>query len=431
MQFDRATILSLVGRFEDAEAMNDEASKNIEKNLGTKHVATLDCWSLKSRLFASLSRLPEAEQQCQKTLDVLRKEMGKEHPSTLRTLGILVHIYRLQARLTEALNNARYLVDRYTKSEELGEEHPEAINSMWQLAEVYLARGDFPAALHLQAKVVQSAERSESLGKRHPTVLKYRLCLARVYYNRGTWTLSVQLYFVVLEDCDSILSGKAQIADGDVHVEDESESKSGEVSGDVGIAIKEPIPISQIMEKARHVYTKDDKDFETINLLLASTLQCPGSTERERLHGNLDIAEEMHMSAYTYMSKKFKATHVDTLSSRWDLAMTRLQNGHDDAISELSEVTEIRREVLGEDHPDTLVARHHLSVARFNASDDASELAEQAEVLRLCIHLLGREHSIANSARIDLANGYHSINKLEEAERLHLEALSVQINTLR
>ncbi|PMD56105.1 TPR-like protein, partial [Hyaloscypha bicolor E] len=372
IQYDRAEVLTYVGRYVEAEEMNTQALENIQRNLGSKHVSTLNCWSLKARHLAATSRLPEAEEQCQKTLKVMRKEIGKEHPSTLKTLGVLVYVYRLQARLTEALDTAKYLLEKCRTSDAFGEDHPETISSMWQLAEVYLARGDFKNALHYQDQAVKLADKV--LGKVHPTVVSYRACLARVYCNRGNWAHTATLCVDILKDYGVIIS----------------------------------------------------EAFQDV----VSTMQCLGVTERERLHGNLEVAEEIQTKAHEYIEKKLGKNHADTLSSKWDLALTKLKRNQDGALSELEHVTASRRRVLGEDHPDTLAARHHLSVAKFNMFRNLSELAEQAEVLRLCIHLLGEEHPSTNSARIDLSNGYHLVGMLTDAEQLLLKALKVQIKTL-
>jgi tetratricopeptide (TPR) repeat protein len=421
IQFDRAKILTYVGRYQDAEDLNSQALENIQRNVGSKHVSTLECWSLKARHFASTCRLPEAEEQCQKTLKVMRTEIGKEHPSTLRALGVLVYVYRLQARLTEALDTAKYLLDKCKSSEAFGKDHPETIHSMWQLAEVYLARGDFSNALRYQDQAVKLADKV--LGKVHPTVLNYRACLARVYCKRGSWKDSGELCLVVLDNYVSIISeafqGTAKI------IRKQENSKQNEPDS--------RSVIQQALDKARDIIFEKNDDFATLNLSLASTIQCLGVTERERQHGNLEVAQEIQTKAYDYMVEKLGQDHVDTLSAKWDLALTKLKRGEEGALRDLEAVTLARRRLLGGDHPDTLAARHHLSAAKFNQFGNLSELDEQAEVLHLCIYLLGEEHPTTNSARIDLSNGYHLVRTsgmLVEAEKLRLKALQVQIKTL-
>jgi tetratricopeptide (TPR) repeat protein len=439
IQFDRAKILTYVGRYEEAETMNSQALENIQRNVGSKHVSTLECWSLKARHFASTCRLPEAEEQCQKTLKVMRKEIGKEHPSTLKTLGVLVYVYRLQARLTEALDTAKYLLEKCKVSEAFGENHPETINSMWQLAEVYLARGDFSNALYYQAQAVDLADKI--LGKFHPTVVNYRACLARVYCNRGNWAKSAMVCFDVLGHYGAIISeaskgGQDVVGSKPEEPEDakallifniQKALEKGKVKS--GTQSSRESIVQSLLDRARHLFIVDNDDFETLNLSLVSTMQCLGVTERERQHGNLEVAQEIQTKAHEYIEKKLGEDHADTLSSKWDLALTKLKRGQDGALSELAYVTASRRRVLGEDHPDTLAARHHLSVAKFNMYHNLNELDEQAEVLRLCIYLLGEEHPTTNSARIDLSNGYHMAGMLHEAEQLRMKALKVQIKT--
>jgi tetratricopeptide (TPR) repeat protein len=434
IQYDRAEVLTYVGRYVEAEEMNTQALENIQRNLGSKHVSTLNCWSLKARHLAATSRLPEAEEQCQKTLKVMRKEIGKEHPSTLKTLGVLVYVYRLQARLTEALDTAKYLLEKCRTSDAFGEDHPETISSMWQLAEVYLARGDFKNALHYQDQAVKLADKV--LGKVHPTVVSYRACLARVYCNRGNWAHTATLCVDILKDYGVIISEAFQ----DGQKQEKSEDSRDVLISSIQQALDRKKAKSatearqaiyqQALDRARHIFIVDNDDFETLNLSVVLTMQCLGVTERERLHGNLEVAEEIQTKAHEYIEKKLGKNHADTLSSKWDLALTKLKRNQDGALSELEHVTASRRRVLGEDHPDTLAARHHLSVAKFNMFRNLSELAEQAEVLRLCIHLLGEEHPSTNSARIDLSNGYHLVGMLTDAEQLLLKALKVQIKTL-
>jgi tetratricopeptide (TPR) repeat protein len=421
IQFDRAKILTYVGRYKDAEDLNSQALENIQRNVGSKHVSTLECWSLKARHFASTCRLPEAEEQCQKTLKVMRTEIGKEHPSTLRTLGVLVYVYRLQARLTEALDTAKYLLDKCKSSEAFGKDHPETIHSMWQLAEVYLARGDFSNALRYQDQVINSADKV--LGKVHPVVVNYRAFLARVYCKRGSWKDSGELCLVILDNYVSIISEAFQGNAKVVRKQDNSKLKETDSRS----------VIQQALDKARDIIFEKNDDFATLNLSLASTIQCLGVTERERQHGNLEVAQEIQTKAYDYMAEKLGQDHVDTLSAKWDLALTKLKRGEEGAIRDLDAVTRARRRLLGDDHPDTLAARHHLSAAKFSQFGNVSELDEQAEVLRLCIYLLGEEHPTTNSARIDLSNGYHLIRTpgmLVKAEQLRLKALQVQIRTL-
>jgi tetratricopeptide (TPR) repeat protein len=434
IQYDRAKILTYVGRYVEAQEMNTQALENIQRNLGSKHVSTLNCWGLKARHLAATSRLPEAEEQCQKTLKVMRKEIGKEHPSTLKTLGVLVYVYRLQARLTEALDTAKYLFEKCRTNETFGEHHPETISSMWQLAEVYLARGDFKNALHYQNQVVKLADKV--LGKMHPTVVSYRACLARVYCNRGSWAHAATLCVDILKDYGVIISEAFQNSPEQEKFGDATEVLISSIrqaldrkKANSGTEARQSI-YQQALDRARHIFIVDNDDFDTLNLSLVSTMQCLGVTERERLHGNLEVAQEIQAKAHEYIEKKLGEHHADTLSSKWDLALTKLKRGQDGALNELEQVTTARRRVLGEDHPDTLTARHHLSVAKFNMFRNLSELAEQAEVLRLCAHLLGEEHPSTNSARIDLSNGYHMVGMLTDAEQLRLKALKVQITIL-
>ena len=108
--------------------------------------------------------------------------------------------------------------------------------------------------------------------------------------------------------------------------------------------------------------------------------------------------------------------HPDTLIARDDLAGAYEDVGRFDEAIELSErVLADQERVLGPDHPKTLTVRNNLasayrSVGRF---DEAIELFER--VLVGCERVLGPDHPDTLTVRNNLAFAYHSAGRFDEA----------------
>jgi hypothetical protein len=417
IQSDRANILANVGQYIEAQSINDQAMKGMERYYGSKYVATLECWSLKVHLLALEGKIDEAEQQCQTTLRAMRRDIGKEHPSTLRTLGILVFIYRSQAKWADALQNATYLVDRNRSSHDIGPQHPQTISSMAQLADVYLACGQLVQALSDQITIVGLSE--QVLGKDHPITLNYRSDLANIYCNLENWNSAREILFEVF------VKQMEQVTQFVTYVR---RSHNGET---------QPLNMSSIKEVCEifRALRSKGKNYNDIPLLLMSTMHRLGVSERDREDGNLEFARELLEQVVEYREIRLGLDHADTLSSQLDLAMTKRQlSCHQNSTVDLEKLLEVfnriahvRQERLGSDHPDTLSARRERSLTKIQLGLIAKAVDEQEEILRSCIRLLGNGHPNTIRSCTDLSIAYHSIGDLKRAETLQLDALKAQL----
>jgi non-specific serine/threonine protein kinase/serine/threonine-protein kinase len=91
---------------------------------------------------------------------------------------------------------------------------------------------------------------------------------------------------------------------------------------------------------------------------------------------------------------------------------------------------EIRRRVLGPEHPDTLHSMNTLGslYGLLDRHDEAVRIASEA--LDLERRVLGAEHPETLATMMNLANGYLRQGKLAEAEQLYVQALAVQKRVL-
>ena len=123
--------------------------------------------------------------------------------------------------------------------------------------------------------------------------------------------------------------------------------------------------------------------------------------------------------------------HPDTLIARDDLAGAYEDVGRFDEAIELSErVLADQERVLGPDHPKTLTVRNNLASAYHSAGrfDEAIELLER--VLVGCERVLGPDHPDTLMTRNNLAVAYRSVGRFDEAIELHERVLAEQERVL-
>ncbi|HEY6339190.1 MAG TPA: serine/threonine-protein kinase [Candidatus Sulfotelmatobacter sp.] len=119
--------------------------------------------------------------------------------------------------------------------------------------------------------------------------------------------------------------------------------------------------------------------------------------------------------------------HPDTLRS-----MNRLANVYDDqgkyAQAEAldSQTLEIQRRLLGPDHPDTLRSMNNLAIAYRHEGKYAQAEALLSQALAIKRRVLGPEHPNTLKSMGNLVNVYHDEGKYSEAEILISQTLEIQ-----
>ncbi|KAF5258408.1 hypothetical protein FOXYS1_11026 [Fusarium oxysporum] len=123
--------------------------------------------------------------------------------------------------------------------------------------------------------------------------------------------------------------------------------------------------------------------------------------------------------------------HPDTIRSMASLAATYHAQGRYDEDEEISvKVLELRRRVLGEKHPDTIESMADLA-ATYNAQgryDEAERLKDEALELRQ--EVLGEKHPDTIRSMADLATTYHAQGRYDKAEGIYQEVLELRREVL-
>jgi len=140
----------------------------------------------------------------------------------------------------------------------------------------------------------------------------------------------------------------------------------------------------------------------------------------------LEAAEEQFSRAEEIRRLVLGEEHPDTLSSMEILAVTRSQTGKLDAAEPLQkQVLKVRRRILGEEHPDTLKSMDDLRLTLLKRGSLDEMEALEREILKVRHRILGETHSATLSAMGSLARVLRRRRKLDEAEGLLRQTLQV------
>jgi tetratricopeptide (TPR) repeat protein len=117
--------------------------------------------------------------------------------------------------------------------------------------------------------------------------------------------------------------------------------------------------------------------------------------------------------------------HPETLSTINNLAgLFRDQGKYAQAEPLLTKVLEVRRRVLGQEHPDTLLSMNNLALLYLHQSKYRAAEAIYIKVLEFQRHVLAAEHPRRLASMNDLAALYIKTHKYAMAEPLLREALN-------
>ncbi|KAH8804040.1 hypothetical protein DL96DRAFT_749023 [Flagelloscypha sp. PMI_526] len=123
----------------------------------------------------------------------------------------------------------------------------------------------------------------------------------------------------------------------------------------------------------------------------------------------------------------FGSEHPDTLLSLSNLASTYSSLArHADALALREVVMELRLRILGLGHPDTLWSMHNLAITYFDLARHADALNLQEEVLELRRQILGLEHPDTLCSMNNLASTYSALARHADALELKEEVVELR-----
>jgi tetratricopeptide (TPR) repeat protein len=143
--------------------------------------------------------------------------------------------------------------------------------------------------------------------------------------------------------------------------------------------------------------------------------------------GQSDEAEGLDIQVLELRKTVLGEEHPDTVQAMANLALTWWQQGRSDAAEELqAQVLELRKAVLGEKHPDTITAMANLTSTWWQQgrSDAAEEL--EIQVLELSKAVLGEKHLDTITAMANLASTWQQQGRSDVAEELKVQVLELR-----
>jgi tetratricopeptide (TPR) repeat protein len=147
--------------------------------------------------------------------------------------------------------------------------------------------------------------------------------------------------------------------------------------------------------------------------------------------GRWKEGEELEVKVLEARRRVLGEEHPDTIIAMANLASTYWKQGRSKEAEELDiKVLEVRRRVLGEEHPDTIIAMANLASTYWNQgrSKEAEEL--NVKVLEASRRVLGEEHPDTIIAMANLASTYWKQGRSKEAEELNVKVLEARQRVL-
>lgn len=162
---------------------------------------------------------------------------------------------------------------------------------------------------------------------------------------------------------------------------------------------------------------------------LASSLRSLAITYHDI--GRLEEARILQQEVLDLRKEILGDVHPDTISAMNNLSNTYGTLGRTEESTLLQgEVLRLRKKILGERHPDTVTAMSNLAIRyrELGRMDQSRVLKE--EVLRLRKEILGERHPDTVSASSNLATTYNDLGRFEEARQLHEGVLRLRKDLL-
>ena len=146
-----------------------------------------------------------------------------------------------------------------------------------------------------------------------------------------------------------------------------------------------------------------------------------------RENGDLNNAEQLEIQVMDMRKKLLGAEHPDTLTSMADLAITYRDQGRWNEAEQLDvQVMETRKKLFGTEHPKTLTSMANLASTyrrqgRWNETENL-----RVQVMNMTKKLLGPEHPDTLTSVTNLASTYRSQGRWNEAEQLEIQVVDMR-----
>ena len=143
--------------------------------------------------------------------------------------------------------------------------------------------------------------------------------------------------------------------------------------------------------------------------------------------GKARDGESLFAMAFSFAREILGEEHPDTLLTMDDLAWSYQSLGRTKEAAEMQEkVLEVRRRILGEEHPSTLGTMDNLASSYLSLGRTKEAAQMQENVLEVSRRILGEEHLDTLGTMDNLASSYQSLGRTKEAAQMQENVLEVR-----
>ncbi|KAF8600029.1 kinase-like protein, partial [Ceratobasidium sp. AG-I] len=207
--YDLGLTLFRLGRWEEAESIQERVCDHRKQALGESHPETLSAMHSLASTYSEQGRWGEAQDLHEHVLKARRKVLGEQHADTLSSMHSLATKHQEAGQSTndsEALN----LEVLEKRKGALGLEHPDTLSSMSTLALVYHRQGQWQKATDLAANTLE--KQVKVLGQDHTETLSTMYNLASWYSKHGRMSEAISLRKEILKSRRAIYGDESREA---------------------------------------------------------------------------------------------------------------------------------------------------------------------------------------------------------------------------
>jgi non-specific serine/threonine protein kinase/serine/threonine-protein kinase len=358
------SVLALGRELDEAQRWNDRCVELAEKTLGAWHWTTLTARRTKALLLQMRGRLTEAAELLSEVLAAQRSQFGSKYPETLQTLQGYGMLLSSMGRLEDAERTLREA--REIALEIHGAAHEGTLAIEHELGLLLVKARRSKEGEELLREVLE--RRMALLGASHLDSVRTRNALADLLRQLGRLAEAEAQQREVLAGFREAL--------GPDHMDSVGALATLVMLVQMQARLEEAEPLSvEYLERARKLFGEGHKHrIVAIQNLANLKLKLKRFADAEPLY------RELYEGGKARSNARDPAVLND---GNWLGVAMGSQGKHEEAAEVLREVHALRREVLGEDHPATLMSRWNLGYSLF-------EMERYAEVEPIWIEVLAR-----------------------------------------
>ena len=416
-----ANMYKFQGRYDKVEPLYVKTLALMKKVLGEKHPTTLIRMNNLANVYKSQGRYDKAEPLYVKTLALRKQVLGTKHPDTLNSMNNLASYYQIQGRHNTA--KSLYIKTLALRKEVFGEKHHDTLISMNSLAVVYKFQGHYAKAESLLVKTL--ALRKQVMGEKHPNTLNSMGNLAAVYKSQGHYGKAESLLTKTLALMKDILGEKN--ADTLTNMNNLGMLYESQIQYHKA----EPLYVKTLALRKEVLGEKHPDTLTSANNLVNLITSQGAYVTPQSLLVNFKTEPPLYVKTLALRKEVLGEKHPDTLTSMNNLANVYKFQGRYDKVEPLYVKTlALRKEVFGEKHHDTLNSMNNLADLYQSTGRYAKVEPLLVIVMALTNELLSEKHPDTLTRMGNLELLYRARNKLVQQTAISLKQ-NYAFNTLR